>query len=120
MTDALTLPPIHRVSGSVTLPGSKSMTNRALLLAAVAEGETRVTNILLSDDTQRMLDALAQLNVQVDIDQGPPAMPGARQRRPISSTGPNPDAAARQCGYRTQTFDRNACAHPRRLHYRWR
>jgi len=84
MTDALTLTPIERVSGSVTLPGSKSMTNRALLLAAVAEGETLVTNILLSDDTQRMLDALAQLGVHVDIDQG------LRQCRVLGKGGPFP------------------------------
>ena len=90
MTDALTLPPIQRVSGSVTLPGSKSMTNRALLLAAVAEGETLVTNVLLSDDTQRMLDALAQLGVQVDIDQG------LRQCRVLGKGGPFPAPAKTQ------------------------
>lgn len=84
MTNALTLSPIERVSGSVTLPGSKSLTNRALLLAAVAEGETRVTNILFSDDTQRMLDALTQLGVQVDIDQE------RRQCRVLGKGGPFP------------------------------
>ena len=36
---------------------------------------------------------------------------------PGPNTGPNPDATARQCGHRTQTFDRNACAHPRRLYH---
>ena len=90
MTDALTLPPIQRVSGSVTLPGSKSMTNRSLLLAAVAEGETLVTNVLLSDDTQRMLDALAQLGVQVDIDQS------LRQCRVLGKGGPFPAPAKTQ------------------------
>ena len=84
MTDALTLTPIQRVNGSVTLPGSKSMTNRALLLAAVAQGETLVTNILFSDDTQRMLDALTQLGVRVDIDRD------QRQCQVLGKAGPFP------------------------------
>ena len=46
----LTLEPISRVEGSVNLPGSKSVSNRALLLAALAKGTTRLTNLLDSDD----------------------------------------------------------------------
>ncbi len=47
----------------ISLPGSKSITNRALLLAAVADGVTQVENILISDDTVHMIHALRQLGV---------------------------------------------------------
>jgi 3-phosphoshikimate 1-carboxyvinyltransferase len=59
----LDLSPISRVSGSVLLPGSKSISNRTLLLAALAEGVTEVKALLASDDTQHMLAALKQLGV---------------------------------------------------------
>ena len=57
----LDLPPIARAAGTVTLPGSKSITNRVLLLAALAEGTTDVRNLLQADDTKVMLDALQRL-----------------------------------------------------------
>ena len=59
----LDLGPFPRVAGTVRLPGSKSISNRVLLLAALAEGETTITNLLASDDTKVMLDALAKLGV---------------------------------------------------------
>lgn len=59
----LTLKPVRRVNGQVQLPGSKSMTNRMLLLAALAEGETEVVNVLESDDSRVMLNALTDLGV---------------------------------------------------------
>ncbi len=62
---SLTLNPIHHVEGVVKLPGSKSISNRVLLLAALAEGTTRITNLLDSDDTRYMLDALVALDVSV-------------------------------------------------------
>jgi 3-phosphoshikimate 1-carboxyvinyltransferase len=62
---SLTLKPIDRVQGTVQLPGSKSITNRVLLLAALAEGTTRVANLLDSDDTRFMLDALSVLGVAI-------------------------------------------------------
>jgi 3-phosphoshikimate 1-carboxyvinyltransferase len=61
----LTLQPVKEVGGQVTIPGSKSLSNRVLLLAALAEGETLVRNTLHSDDTLRMLDALASLGSDV-------------------------------------------------------
>ena len=51
--------------GVVRLPGSKSISNRVLLLAALANGETEVRDLLESDDTARMLEALAKLGVPV-------------------------------------------------------
>ncbi|MFZ9648868.1 MAG: bifunctional 3-phosphoshikimate 1-carboxyvinyltransferase/cytidylate kinase [Fluviibacter sp.] len=61
----LDLPAILSAGGTVRLPGSKSLSNRILLLAALAEGETEVRDLLKSDDTDRMLEALAQLGVKV-------------------------------------------------------
>lgn len=62
---SLTLQPIHEVSGVVRLPGSKSISNRALLLAALARGETQLSNVLVGDDTHFMLQALKQLGVNI-------------------------------------------------------
>lgn len=61
----LTLQPVNAVAGEVTLPGSKSLSNRILLLAAVARGQTLVENVLKSDDTDRMIDALRLLGVSL-------------------------------------------------------
>ncbi len=62
----LDLPQLVSGAGTVRLPGSKSISNRVLLLAALAEGETEVRDLLASDDTERMLDALKTLGVGVD------------------------------------------------------
>jgi len=59
----LDLAPVARMSGAVRLPGSKSISNRTLLLAALARGETEVFGLLEADDTARMLDALRALGV---------------------------------------------------------
>jgi 3-phosphoshikimate 1-carboxyvinyltransferase len=59
----LDLHPIARMSGTVLLPGSKSISNRTLLLAALSEGVTEVRGLLASDDTSHMLAALAKLGV---------------------------------------------------------
>jgi len=60
-TSFLDLPPLASASGIVVLPGSKSISNRVLLLAALSGGTTRVHDLLDSDDTKVMLDALGQL-----------------------------------------------------------
>lgn len=65
--DTLTLQPVSRVSGEVNLPGSKSLSNRALLLAALSSGDTVITNLLDSDDTRYMLEALTQLGVELEL-----------------------------------------------------
>ncbi|MGL4735621.1 MAG: 3-phosphoshikimate 1-carboxyvinyltransferase [Enterovibrio sp.] len=67
-TTALTLPSITKVCATVPLPGSKSLSNRALLLAALANGTTRLLNLLDSDDTRHMVQALRQLGVAVAHD----------------------------------------------------
>ena len=57
--------PYRRVTGSVALPGSKSISNRTLLLAALCDGETIIKGLLKSDDTEVMIEALRQLGVAV-------------------------------------------------------
>lgn len=64
------LPPLVSAQGTVRLPGSKSISNRVLLLAALAEGKTEVRDLLESDDTARMMDALAALGVQIEAQGG--------------------------------------------------
>jgi 3-phosphoshikimate 1-carboxyvinyltransferase len=65
MMDSLTLPALARAAGTVRLPGSKSISNRMLLLAALAEGTTEIRDLLDSDDTRVMLAALAKVGVGV-------------------------------------------------------
>ena len=65
--ESLTLQPINQINGEVNLPGSKSVSNRALLLAALARGTTRLTNLLDSDDIRHMLNALKQLGVNYQL-----------------------------------------------------
>jgi len=68
MTSAnfIDLPPLLTAQGAITLPGSKSISNRVLLLAALSEGTTEIRDVLLSDDTERMLDGLRTLGVGVE------------------------------------------------------
>ena len=65
-TAFLDLPALDGAAGSVDLPGSKSISNRVLLLAALSEGTTVVHDLLASDDTRVMLDALRQIGCTVD------------------------------------------------------
>ena len=68
MTKQLRLDPIRRISGSIALPGSKSLSNRVLLLAMLSEGETLIENLLDSDDVRRMVDVLAKLKISYEED----------------------------------------------------
>ena len=63
----LTLNKINGVQGTVHLPGSKSISNRVLLLAALAQGETQISNLLHSDDIEHMLNALTALGVSYQL-----------------------------------------------------
>ncbi|MFZ7200603.1 3-phosphoshikimate 1-carboxyvinyltransferase [Avibacterium avium] len=65
--EKLTLQPISFVEGEINLPGSKSLSNRALLLAALAKGTTQVRNLLDSDDIRHMLNALQALGVKYQL-----------------------------------------------------
>ncbi|WP_305464960.1 3-phosphoshikimate 1-carboxyvinyltransferase [Photobacterium leiognathi] len=65
--ESITLQPIAKINGEVNLPGSKSVSNRALLLAALAKGTTRLTNLLDSDDIRHMLNGLKLLGVNYQL-----------------------------------------------------
>lgn len=65
LTGSLELAPIAAAAGTIALPGSKSISNRALLLAALARGTTRLAGVLEADDTGRMVAALRALGVVV-------------------------------------------------------
>ncbi|OGB82506.1 MAG: 3-phosphoshikimate 1-carboxyvinyltransferase, partial [Burkholderiales bacterium RIFCSPLOWO2_12_FULL_67_210] len=64
--DHLDIPPLKSAGGTVRLPGSKSISNRVLLLAALSVGHTDITDLLDSDDTRVMLAALAQLGCRIE------------------------------------------------------
>ncbi len=81
--DYIDLPQLLAARGTVRLPGSKSISNRVLLLAALAEGETEVHHLLQSDDTARMLDALKTLGVSVE-----PAADGVVRVRGVGGVFP--------------------------------
>ena len=79
MNDTLPIQPFTApVRGSVEIPGSKSLTNRALVLAALAKGQTRLEGCLFSEDTEIMGDALARLGIPLHRD---------KEHRTIEVTG---------------------------------
>lgn len=69
--DFLDLPPVTRAAGTLRLPGSKSISNRTLLLSALARGSTTLTGLLDSDDTRVMRGALEALGVAIESIGGP-------------------------------------------------
>lgn len=67
MISHLTLQPVKSVNGTIELPGSKSISNRALLLAAISNGTTYLSNLLDSEDIKYMLNTLSVLNINYKI-----------------------------------------------------
>jgi 3-phosphoshikimate 1-carboxyvinyltransferase len=65
--EQLILKPIRSVGGQIQLPGSKSLSNRVLLLSALAQGDTEVSNLLDSDDTRHMIAALRSLGTSLQL-----------------------------------------------------
>src|SRR4051812_6444806 len=68
MSSLLIQPISHPFDAEITPPGSKSLTNRALVLAALADGASDLTNVLFADDTLVMLDSLAKLGFTLHVD----------------------------------------------------
>jgi 3-phosphoshikimate 1-carboxyvinyltransferase len=66
MSDATITPATHPFNATVTPPGSKSITNRALILAAVASGKSALSNVLFADDTRVMIEALEDLGFEIE------------------------------------------------------
>src|SRR2546421_201719 len=70
LPDLIEIVPLEKpVSAEITAPGSKSITNRALILAALAEGETTLHGALWSEDTQVMVEGLRALGFEVKVAQ---------------------------------------------------
>ena len=65
MPDSLEIHPGGPVRGTIRPPGSKSITNRALVCAALAEGESELLGALASDDTRLMIEALGRLGITI-------------------------------------------------------
>ena len=59
----------HPIQAHIKIPGSKSITNRALLLAALSNGVCKISNLLLSDDTRAFIHALHELGVMIQLDE---------------------------------------------------
>ena len=68
MADSVQINPCGPVDGAIRPPGSKSITNRAIICAALADGDSRLTGVLDSEDTQVMIGAWKQLGLQVQHD----------------------------------------------------
>ena len=62
------------VDWTVDVPGSKSMTNRALLMAALSDGEVKLEGVLFSDDSRHFLESLVSLGFMVDINESEKAV----------------------------------------------
>ncbi|QJC30029.1 3-phosphoshikimate 1-carboxyvinyltransferase [Enterobacteriaceae endosymbiont of Plateumaris sericea] len=67
MKNILTLKPINKINGCIELPGSKSISNRVLLLSALSKGKTKLINLLNSDDINYMLNALRLLGIKYTL-----------------------------------------------------
>lgn len=87
MLESLTLQPIALVDGTINLPGSKSVSNRALLLAALAKGKTELTNLLDSDDVRHMLTALKALGVSYTLSEDRTRCEVTGVGGPLAATG---------------------------------
>ncbi|MGZ4729796.1 MAG: 3-phosphoshikimate 1-carboxyvinyltransferase [Acidimicrobiales bacterium] len=81
LPDPLPVEPLGApVDATVVVPGSKSITNRALVCAALAPGTSTLDGVLLADDTEAMLDCLTRLGIEIDVDRG-------RHRVTVRGTG---------------------------------
>ncbi|MES2425270.1 MAG: bifunctional 3-phosphoshikimate 1-carboxyvinyltransferase/cytidylate kinase [Pseudomonadota bacterium] len=84
-TEFLDIPPLRHAEGTVRLPGSKSISNRVLLMAALSEGSTTVHDLLDSDDTRIMLTALKQLGCGVAENGTTVVVTGLGARKPAGA-----------------------------------
>ena len=85
MSDVAVTPLRRPFDATVTPPGSKSLTNRALVLAALADGPCRISNVLLADDSAVMLDGLRRLGFDVAVDGTTVAVTGQAGRVPAAA-----------------------------------
>lgn len=78
-------PSAEGIHGEITIPGSKSFTNRALIMAAMAEGTSRVSGILKSDDSYWCIDAIRKLGTSVTVDENVAQIEGTGTRWPVKN-----------------------------------
>ncbi|MFE5322427.1 3-phosphoshikimate 1-carboxyvinyltransferase [Paenibacillus sp. NPDC056579] len=71
------------IEGTITIPGSKSLTNRALIIAAMAEGTSRVKGILKSDDSYWCIEALRRLGIEVELEDDTAVIAGGGGSWPV-------------------------------------
>lgn len=120
----LLLPVVSTAQGTVALPGSKSISNRVLLLSALAEGRTQLYGLLDSDDTRVMLSALKTLGITLEETAdsvtvtGAPRFPtaGAELFMGNAGTAIRPLTAALAVQGRLRTF--RGTPHARTAHWR--
>ena len=95
-THFLDIPPLDSAAGQVLLPGSKSISNRVLLLAALSTGTTCVHDLLDSDDTRVMLDALRALGCGVKHEGAVMEITGLGGHAPAPPRAPTPPRPGRR------------------------
>ena len=117
MSKALAIEPIGRFTASVRPPGSKSLTNRALLLAALAEGESTLRGVLVADDTTRMLNGLSALGFRSKVEDdgrivklhgGAGELPASRADLNLGNAGTAYRFLTAACCLENRTGDRGA------------
>ena len=120
-TAFLDVPALSSAQGTVTLPGSKSISNRVLLLAALCQGTTTLHDLLDSDDTRVMLAALRQMGCKVEVDGSTVRITGLNGQAPAQTQRENPPQPipghASPSHYHSDPHDHRAhTVHPRIPH----
>lgn len=75
----MTIKPLKRISGAFDLPGDKSITHRAIMFNAVAEGEAKVYNALLGEDCLATIDCMRKLGAKIEVDNDTVTVIGAKR-----------------------------------------
>ncbi len=90
---------LGRLEATVSVPGSKSYTQRALAIATLAQGRSRLRNILLSEDTHLLIEALRSLGASIELDGVEATVTGTGGRLKIPSGHFTSETTARVCGF---------------------
>ncbi|MEA3561006.1 MAG: 3-phosphoshikimate 1-carboxyvinyltransferase [Candidatus Omnitrophota bacterium] len=84
----ITIKPVQRLKGILTLPGDKSISHRAVMIGSIARGTTRIRNLLDSQDCERTIDAFRMLGVNIKKDKGEIIVEGRGLRSFAKPKGP--------------------------------